>query len=339
MSSPAFLITIDTEGDDLWSRPSAPKTKNAAYLPRFQALCESHGFRPTWLTNNEMIEDAYFREFAHDVLDRNVGEIGMHIHAWDSPPIQPLTADDARAHPYLVEYPEPVMRDKIRVLTAKLEDELRTKMVSHRAGRWGFDARYARILIEEGYLVDCSVTPRVSWRDKPGAPEGQGGPDYRGFPDEPYWLDPSDISRSGASPLLEVPVTIGDSRPPALRAAASRLASAPPVFAAPARLGTRVLNRLRPSIVWLRPTGRNRQHMLRLVRAVARTKTCAMFMLHSSEFMPGGSPTFRSQTSIEALYDDLGALFSEVTRLGFNGLTMAEFRDVFAEMNPPSRQK
>ena len=44
---PAFLVTIDTEGDDLWSRPREIGTRNAAFLPRFQALCEAHGLKPT----------------------------------------------------------------------------------------------------------------------------------------------------------------------------------------------------------------------------------------------------------------------------------------------------
>jgi hypothetical protein len=36
------------------------------------------------------------------------------------------------------------------------------------------------------------------------------------------------------------------------------------------------------------------------------------FTLHSSEFMPGGSPTFRSPASIESLYRDMEALFSDI---------------------------
>jgi hypothetical protein len=40
---PAFLITIDTEGDNLWSRPRTITTRNAHSLPRFQALCEKYG--------------------------------------------------------------------------------------------------------------------------------------------------------------------------------------------------------------------------------------------------------------------------------------------------------
>ncbi len=51
---PAFLITLDTEGDNLWGRQREITTRNTGYLPRFQGLCERFGFRPTWLTNHEM---------------------------------------------------------------------------------------------------------------------------------------------------------------------------------------------------------------------------------------------------------------------------------------------
>ena len=51
MESPAFLITIDTEGDDIWGSHANVTTENARYLPRFQDLCRKHGFKPTYLTN------------------------------------------------------------------------------------------------------------------------------------------------------------------------------------------------------------------------------------------------------------------------------------------------
>ena len=51
---PAFIITVDTEGDNESSRPNPIETRNAAFLPRFQALCEEFAFKPTWLTNYEM---------------------------------------------------------------------------------------------------------------------------------------------------------------------------------------------------------------------------------------------------------------------------------------------
>ena len=96
MNKPAFLITIDTEGDNLWRNRRTITTRNTLFLPRFQALCEKYGFKPTWLTNYEMASDPAYVEFARDVIARGQGEVGMHLHAWNSPPEAPLTDDDWR---------------------------------------------------------------------------------------------------------------------------------------------------------------------------------------------------------------------------------------------------
>ena len=164
-------------------------------------MCERHGIRPTWLTNWEMANDPAFVAFGRDVLARDVGEIGMHLHAWNSPPIMPLTADDDRHHPYLIEYPDELLREKVAVMTEILESTFGTKMVSHRAGRFGFDERYAKALIDQGDLVNGSVTPSVSWRGYKGDPTGAGGTDFSRFPERAYFVDPAEISRPGDSPL------------------------------------------------------------------------------------------------------------------------------------------
>ena len=109
---PAFLITIDTEGDNLWQKHDSITTENARYLPRFQQLCEKYGFKPVWLTNYEMAIDPVYIEFAKDAIARGTAEIGMHLHAWNSPPTDPLTDDDWRHKPYLIEYSDAAMRAK-----------------------------------------------------------------------------------------------------------------------------------------------------------------------------------------------------------------------------------
>ena len=258
MTRPLFLVTIDTEGDNLWARGAGVSTRNAAFLPRFQSLCERHGIRPTWLTNWEMANDPAFVAFGRDVLARDVGEIGMHLHAWNSPPIMPLTADDDRHHPYLIEYPDELLREKVAVMTEILESTFGTKMVSHRAGRFGFDERYAKALIDQGDLVDGSVTPSVSWRGYKGDPTGAGGTDFSRFPERAYFVDPAEISRPGDSPLLEVPVTV--TRPwvsPAAETVRPVLRNVP--------LGRKLENRLMPRLAWLYPKGHNHRWLPRLL--------------------------------------------------------------------------
>jgi hypothetical protein len=321
MSKTPFIIAIDTEGDDLWSKPREITTRNAEYLPRFQSLCERFGFKPVYLTNYEMTMSDVFVEFARDVAVRGAGEIGMHLHAWNSPPLVPLTSDDFHYQPYLIEYPDAVMKEKIKFVTRLLEDRFDQAIISHRAGRLGFDSRYAAMLLDEGYRVDCSVSPGLDWSGTLGDPNGNGGTDYSSFPEDPYFLGPSDISVPTTGGLLEVPMTIRSSglsrrapwvyRIPLLRPAANRLVS--------------------PALNHLCPAESTLRGMLRALRT-ARTDGAvhAEFTLHSSELMPGGSPTFRNASDIERLYQHLEILFEEISTW-CRGMTLKEFHAWFSE--------
>ena len=317
-----FIITIDTEGDNIWSCPEKVTTTNAQWLPRFQQLCEEYAFKPTYLVNHEMAKEPEFRKLGRSVLNRGAGEIGLHIHAWDSPPIVEVGYDTKRHHTYLYELPDQVMHDKIGYLTRLLNDVFDVKPMSHRAGRWGFDERVARALAEMGYLVDCSVTPGVSWRGYKGDPDGRGGPDFYDFPVGPYLLDLSDIRRSGLSNLLEVPVTIKSNYQSTMRRFHHRIEDSFP--------GAVLRRALGPPCSWLRPNGKNIEAMYTVVDwAIERQLPVLEFMLHSSELMPGGSPTFKTAEQIELLYHDLRSLFAHIASKGIRGLTLSEYRVVW----------
>lgn len=316
MNKPAFLITIDTEGDNLWQNYQRITTQNTKFLPRFQSLCERYGFKPTWLTNYEMACDDAYVEFAKDVINRGQGEVGMHLHAWHSPPDYALTSDDWRFQPYLIEYPDNILRDKVHFMTDLLEDKFQTKMLSHRAGRWAFDKRYAKILADLGYQIDCSVTPRVNWQYTLGDPTGNGGVDYSHFPRTAYFMDPEDISKPGNSSLLQIPM------------------STEYKYSAFINQLRRGYDRLRGkqrsmSVYWLRPARNNLAAMQQVVeKNLAAGQDYVEFMLHSSEFMPGGSPTFRTVEDIEALFDNLEKLFDWLAHRTV-GKTLKEYYDTF----------
>ena len=329
MGSPHFLITIDTEGDNLWSHPREIRTENAKFLPRFQDLAEKYGLKPTWLTNYEMAKCPVYQEFGKAVLASGNGEIGMHLHAWNNPPEIPLTDDDYRYATYLIEYPPDVMRQKVRVLTAILEEVFGQKMTSHRSGRWAFDTTYAQILIDNGYLVDCSVTPHISWSHDLGDPNGSGGTSYYNFPEKPYFMDVTDIRKSDPEGrLLELPMTIMYIDNEMIRFIRKRLKDG--------SLLQRAANRFISRPVTLRPTGSNVNDMLKVL-AVARrqNRTHVEFMLHSSELMPGGSPNFKDEASIENLYADIEQLFETASEY-FNGSTLTEYYDVVATRSQES---
>ena len=315
---PAFLITIDTEGDNIWSSPTEVTTENSRYVPRFQALCERFGLKPTYLTNYEMAMSDSFVEFARDAIEHGTAEIGLHIHAWNSPP---FTGSEIRpGMAYLTEFAEADIVKKVNFMTDLLEDRFDEKMVSHRAGRWVFNETYAKVIVGRGYRVDCSVTPNVSWRHVKGFADGDGGTDYRQFPDEPYFMDLEDISRPGRSSLLEVPMTIASNVSP-VGVGARAISQVMP------RLVQKAVGHFFPATSWFRPNGRNLAAMQGLLRR-RRNSDYIEFMLHSSELMPGGSPTFRTERSIDVLYDHLECLF-EGAQAHYRGLTLGQFRDDF----------
>ncbi len=340
MSKPCFLVTIDTDGDNGRSGSRVATMKHARYVERFQDLCESYGLKPTYLMNREMAECPVFKGFAGWILARGAGEIGMHLHAGDSPRNVPIT-NGRRRRPHLGEYPEQVMREKIRALTGVLEDTFGVKMVSHRAGRWGFDERYASMLLEAGYCVDCSVTPLWYWPRNGSGPAWRRGPDNRTIPAEAYWVDLSDISRAGDSPLLEVPMTILPNRRTAVRTLSDTLRRLPGPLQALTEPVRRFCDWVTPPGRWLRPNGKNGVELLEIVEQVlADGRSYAEFTLHSSELKLGGSRWSRSVAEIERLLDGLAVLFSAI-RGRFRGVTLSEFhaeimsREVKSSGSPP----
>lgn len=168
-----FIITVDTEGDNLWaSHHGEPiTTRNTKFLPRFQELCNKYGFKPVYLTNFEMANDEDFAAEAKEWLKSGQCEIGLHVHGWNNPPSYPL-GGDKYAHAYLYEYPEDVMKEKLLVTHNLIKENFEVAPVSHRAGKWAMDERYFKMLNEIGIKVDCSYCPGVDWSNAIGATRG-----------------------------------------------------------------------------------------------------------------------------------------------------------------------
>lgn len=308
-----FIITIDTEGDNLWQwdKKSLITTKNTLFLSRFQNLCEKYGFKPVWLTNFEMINDPNYVDFINTVEQKGTGEIGMHLHAWNTPPEYTLPFEQTGL-PYLIEYPEEIMRKKVESMTTLIKSNTGITPVSHRAGRWAIDDRYFRILKDYGYKVDCSVTPHINWQHSPGQTYINGS-DYSNHPEQPYWIDKE-------KKLLEVPVSIRKSHS----------------FILPENLTLKDFLRsckrtFCGQYIWLRPNGQNEKSLLHLIDLIYNSNSdYIMFMLHSSELMPNGNPTFRTNESIEMLYKVLDTVFYKASNY-FTGITLRDYYNLKKE--------
>ena len=304
-----FIITIDTEGDNLWEWKQGDEitTENVKYLPRFQKLCNDFGFKPVWLTNYEMLQDSRFLEFIANIEQQKIGELGMHLHAWSTPPNYDLTVVQNGA-PYLIEYPTEIMEEKISVITNFIKLNVGVNPISHRAGRWAMDERYFKLLIKYGYKVDCSVTPHIDWSSSIGASKDSKGCNYKNYPENPYWI------KNDGGKILELPVSIRKTHK-------AMFDSEKPIKG----IIKGIYHAIKGNTIWLRPNGRNISSMIKLVDIISKSQfDFAMATFHSSELMPGGSPTFKTKDDIENLYVTIKEIF-QYCSYSFEGITMRDY--------------
>ena len=301
-----FLITIDTEADNQWDFDHEISTECAKFLPRFQELAERYGFKPTWLTNYEMANDDFFCHYMKEKQDEGLCEIGMHLHAWNTPPEYPLERK-FRERDYLIEYPFDIMEKKVATMTELIKNKFGKKPVSHRSGRWTTNQDYFKILHKYGYKVDCSVTPHIDWTNCVGV-TGLAGSDYSKCPEKPYYI---------YEDILEVPMTI--------RKKHMFVWEKPYTLYSFCREVKRfIFGRSQ----WLRPDASLLQKPLtKLVDIVSKENQYLMFMIHSSELMPAGSPNFKTSESIELLYQIIEAIFENAVSLGYEGKTLREYAE------------
>lgn len=299
-----FIITVDTEGDDLWSyKPNKkalilPKTENARYIERFQVLCEKYDFFPTYLVDYEMAKSEIFVEIGRNILKNHTGEVGMHMHAFSTPPFYELENIRGKNLAYAGEYGQKELYNKMEYMTKLLQDTFQTSIKSHRGGRWYLDNRILRILNRLGYLVDCTVTPGINWKLEKGQTDLSSGSDYSKYKNKIYKIKNSQ--------MWELPVTIQSRTIVNFDISKKQL--------------------LQNKKVWLRPDGSNLESM----KWIARNRTNLSvdyieFMIHSSELMPNGNPNFRTSKDIENLYSHMEELFNYIKEKGYCGITCSEY--------------
>ncbi len=302
-----FFITIDTEGDGLWDNPKEIKTENSLFIPRFQALCEKYGFIPIWLTDYEMAMDDRYVAFIREKVQKGLCEVGLHVHALNNPPIYPLEGEKTRRNPYLIEYPEDVMREKIKTLIDLIENRMGIKAISHRAGRWTINQAYIDVLIDMGIKYDCTVTPSVDWTSNRGVTAGSKGSNYSSYKNGKSTLRGSQPGKG----LIEYPVSIVKCEKIII----------PNIFTVKS-FGRSIKAFIKKRPLWLRPNGNNLSEMKYVLKRIKATDVgFAEFMIHSSELMPAGSPTFKDEKAIDKFYDDCDKLFAYAKKLGFCGAT------------------
>lgn len=192
------------------------------------------------------------------------------------------------------------LREKFIALTDVIGQSIGRRPTSYRAGRWGFDLRQAALLAEFGYVVDSSITPSLSWRKTEGLHGGPGGPDFSREQAAPHMLNKA---------ILEVPMTV---------------------------LSPGFLRRPR----WLRIFANTKRAQLASVLHTAKKKGFpAVFMIHSSELVPAGSPYVKDVAALEAVYTRIEDLFIFCKQEEILGVSMTAFAEEYLRAHRGSSER
>lgn len=317
-----LIVTVDTEADNQWDVAAPQTLANLEAVPRFQHLCDAHDLPPTYLCTYEVVTSGAFAHTIGPAAEQGRAEVGAHLHPWSTPPFDTEWDAPGTARPYPSELPGDLLAGKLAALTAAVEAAAGRRPTGYRAGRWGFSAAQIPMLTALGYEVDCSVTPGMSWRRDLGLREG--GPDFTSAQVEPYELAMDDACRPGDCGLLEVPVTILHTS--ALMRASGTLRRS---YQRHRRsLPWRVANRLlQVAPQWLRPEPHMTTQRLITVAETARALGLPVLelMLHSSELLPGASPSNRTAEAVEQVFVRLSRLFTHLVSRGVTGATLTGF--------------
>lgn len=316
-----FLITIDTEGDNQWDHGRDLTVQNLKYVSRFQNLCNKYRIKPTYLITTEVCEDPYAKEIMSDFIMTGKAEIGAHLHSWTTPPFidkDGYRLNDAN-HAFATELTEDLLIKKIRNLTNQIESTFGKRPLSFRSGRYGFNENVARILADNSYLVDSSVTPYTSWSHCKGMPGGKGGPDFMGNTAFPFKYNFAENS------LLEIPVTILPTRFPLNQNKKiadyyfSKVDNS--IFL---RLFRKLLYQNQP--LWLRPfRSTNISAFEELLNEAFKIRLpYIVMMFHSSELMPGCSKYRTDENEVEELYNLLELFFQKLQERKLTSVTLTE---------------
>lgn len=312
MARPQLAVVVDTEEEFDWTRPFSRANRSVRSVPAqalAQAIYDPLGIVPTYVVDHPVATDPSASAFLARLRDEGRAEIGAHLHPWVTPPDEEeVTAFNS----YHCNLPPALERAKIERLTAAIEAGFGERPRVFKAGRYGFGEQTRRTLVDLGYEVDCSIVPHTSF----GA---DGGPDFRGSPDRPWWLDRS-------AGLLEVPLTAGfigrfaGWGPRTARLFDDPLAGRLRVPGLLARLG---LERSR-----LSPEGVSADEQCRLIAAMAE-RGASFFTLayHSPSLEPGHTPYVRGAADLEAFLDSIRRVLTFfLTELGGEFTTLTRYR-------------
>ncbi len=296
-----LVITIDTEADhdSRWfkSRPLTFKAVTEAIPDAIAPLFRRYGAVGTYMLSVEVLED----DGAVKMIKSLEGphELGSHLHPdYIAPDKKYSEYGGTYATEFSNNSPPEIEREKLRSITDLFRERIGYPPRVYRGGKFGFGRKTAEALMDLGYTVDTSVTPRVSWR-------AIGGPDFRACADQPYFIKSADAGKR----LLEVPVSI------------AYLNGIDRIFNRPA---------------WLRPSFGELKRMKALIdnfleRYKKERSIVLNMMFHNVEFYPNASPYTKNRDDCARLLLRLEETIKYCKAIGVKFVKLSEINDIFKD--------
>lgn len=301
-----LVVSVDTEEDN-WHRARAGITvENVRQLPQLHRLFERLGVRATYFATYQVAIHGPSAGILRDLRDSGLAEIGAHLHPWNTPPLhepfEPRTS-------MLSNLPRALQVAKLRTLTDALTAATGERPLAFRAGRWGLGPDTVAALIEQGYRIDSSVTPFLTW-------EEYHGPSYVGAPLDVYRLDGGRDPRvpAPAGPLLEIPVSSAYSRRPwQVWGGLYRLIARPALR--PLRLVGAAARLHLVRHIALSPEGHRAGDMLTLSRRLLEEGVRHLHLFfHSPSLVAGLSPFVTTAAAVEQLHRTVAGYIEALER-------------------------
>lgn len=290
---PALVVTVNVEPDrprgDVQARTS---TRNLQGLTRLNRLCERFGVPVTYLVAYPVAADARTKRLDRFAADG--AEMGALLLPWTTPPFE---ANEDRLVPHApAELPASAIALKLAQLTETITERF-GRPKAHRAAALGLNGALLQSLERLEYMVDSTVAPFVH------APEHNV--DWRTAPEAPYFPDRQSPARRGASPVLQVPRTVGWSHD-LLPSVARALVKVPTPIRDLARQASERIPL--PEICWMDPSRTATKPLRRLARTIAeRGLPVLNLTLHSTHCWPGESRANPDSADVEAMFERLEA--------------------------------
>jgi hypothetical protein len=307
MSETLVVVSLDTEEDNWGRSRDAVTATNVARLPRQAALFDRLGIRPTYFTTYQVAIDPRAAAILREVSAGGRGEIGAHLHPWNTPPL-----DEAFVprNSMMKNLPAPLQLAKVERLTEALRETFGARPTAFRAGRYGLGRESVAALVATGYRVDSSVKPFYDLRAM------DDGPSFVGAPLHPYYLAPDrDVTQPAQSgSVVELPLSSGFSRgpfrfwDPARRTLETRPWRSLHLAGIAARMGIVRRLTLSPELIPM-------THMLTLARRLLEHGARHLHLSwHTPSLVPGLSPFSTTAADVDRMYGSIAGFLDGLTR-------------------------